>query len=787
MKSDAALLNLVPSDLIDFQIEPSLFIRKVDVGNSEKTFLATTFAGYVFTTKFLSKNLQLKFTFSWDSVKRISSTNSQTISLFYHGGEFKFTCKDAPDMVQAIITNLKSIFTPSELPIFALDESIALVNQTLQFPMVSRFRFKARLFNRRVFPGILNALREFTLYARKLEEKKKYVEFDISQVPNYLNDADLILDALEIDPKIKNLVIPATGVKTFWAKVANYFRRNTTIQSIVCKDAITNDFQPFITALQENSNSGLNTFSFIDTGFEANAVHMVPDLLSAHRIDNLKIQNSMDAGLFQILVPMFEKTPAFNQLQTLCLDKSKGANPAPVLKYMQNLRRLECCNCDIDISDIFFKLAELPRAQLKDLCADGNLCVKELKFSMKFSKRITSISMKGCTWAKSNLCTLIQLLCKKKRQGKKTAVNFSNAKLEPEAWRRFFKKIGRVNFPNLACFLWNSNPLHQNVFKLLSTATDLETLSFSGCFDGADDNFNYFIDYLSKTTTLKKLVVAGTSSKKLRDAAQYIFEVLESLQISILDVSNNDIGDDLFPLLNHLITENPIVTDFYIDDNKFENVAAFENFIQQMKARGTRLGIEIPKNDLTMISVKNRSIRKARLSAIIQEIIAIGKFPKRRRGLQKKKLDANPPMTVRAPHKTAINPNQNQPMSAIGQIDVNAIKSLLPQPVSKMPQKQQKQDISVASIIKKDNDLFSDEYEYYYSDDEPGKNPDEETKDIEWSVVGECSWDNVQAFFQSDDYWMKHIESTPLPNKKDAVEQCNKEFSLENIISAIKC
>ena len=132
-------MRALPPNLVDFDIEPSLFVRKVDNCGKEKVFLATTFAGYIFSKKLLSKTLYLKHSFSWDTVKRISGSNSTSVCLFYHGSEFKFSHEDAPSMLQSIITNIKSIFAPFELPILALDESFPLQNMNLQFPMVSRF------------------------------------------------------------------------------------------------------------------------------------------------------------------------------------------------------------------------------------------------------------------------------------------------------------------------------------------------------------------------------------------------------------------------------------------------------------------------------------------------------------------------------------------------------------------------------------------------------------------------------------------------------------------------
>ncbi|EAY10208.1 hypothetical protein TVAG_118600 [Trichomonas vaginalis G3] len=317
---------------------------------------------------------------------------------------------------------------------------------------------------------------------------------------------------------------------------------------------------------------------------------------------------------------------------------------------------------------------------------------------------------------------------------------------------------------------------------MLSTAKSLETLSFSGCFDENDENLNDFIQFLPNCYNLKKLVVSGSESKKMKHSIQLIFDVLEHFDINILDVSKNAIGDELFVMLSHLIVSNPNVTEFFIDGNNIQTIPAYETFLDQMIQRHTKLVIDMPKQDLLKLSSKNKAVKKTRFSGIVQKFYELAKFPMPvmksvlRRPEIDQKLPIDGPKSVRSPiilpkistiEESTFNFNSQRPLQTKADI-----------PVSEIPAPPEKP----SEIEYLHHEIQSDDsYEYFYSEDE-----DPEDGRYDFDRIGKANWDDTEKVFVDDEFWLKNQEQPLTLNTRQTIDTFNKDFTIQNLFSQMR-
>ncbi|EAY10207.1 hypothetical protein TVAG_118590 [Trichomonas vaginalis G3] len=305
LKNDQSLQESIPQGLLDQKYEHILFIRKATVNDKEEIVLASEYSLYFFTSKTFSKQLQVRLSFTWDKIKSINLPDSSTIILTYIEKELKILHKDAVQMFYSILLHLKSIFIPSEMPQVEINVKQPTGITPNSSPMLSRYIYLARKNNIEIAANALTALKEGSVLVRKSEEKHKQIELDLSLFPGIQNQMYIYLKTAEIEPSIQKIIIPKTGKPKPWTSLVPHFQSNDTVDGVICKEIISEDFIEVVEAISNNSKSKINSFTFQDTSFTEDSLISIINLIKIKNIDSISILSSIEAPQFEKLAPHF--------------------------------------------------------------------------------------------------------------------------------------------------------------------------------------------------------------------------------------------------------------------------------------------------------------------------------------------------------------------------------------------------------------------------------------------------------------------------------------------------
>ncbi|EAY16079.1 Leucine Rich Repeat family protein [Trichomonas vaginalis G3] len=628
MEVNQRLLESLPNPP-DALIEPILFIRKVEkpkengkVGH--RIFLATIYGAYLYKSKFLTKKIQFDTLIPWDRVREIYSPAENEIILKY--SDQTFHCRDQAYriMLTQIMKNLVNVFLMSELPMFKSDQYIPSPDyMDKYYPQYKRFLFKCRANDRIPTPEFLQSFNKYTQDIKN----NSVIAFNIGEIAGFEPYADLIFESLDVCNFIKILIIPETTEHNLWTPLANFIRRTNFITSIEIFDKISDGFNSFLQAIIQNPNSKIQSLLFNKSKVTSKQVSLLIELMRMKPIIQLGFNESVDN--FYPIIKVFANNNQFQALRSLTITHVKGASAKNAIQHLPRLIKLDFSYNDVDITPTIKEIANTKNCRIREIYCDSNYCKMKPPRKMKLPKKFDKFIGTNIKWFGNNLLSFINIFSHNSMNPDlNVVIDLSNADIETEAKLVLFEKISKYPIPNLFAFKWEENPLHQGFFDFLAACKKLKYLSLSGCFSISDNSMDPFLKFISSNKTIKKLVVQGRENKKIGVAVGRILDGLVDKRIQLLDISNQCIQDDIFPLLKKFLDKNFYLESLYLDQNQFQNPDDWRDFVKYLKGRHIKMLVQLPHNDLKDLNGPIKRFKKRDLREFIADLKIISCYDK---------------------------------------------------------------------------------------------------------------------------------------------------------------
>jgi len=808
MESERALLSQI-QEKYDFDVERFVFMRKVDISTSqskksERFLMCTLFSGYIYKSQIFSKSLKYDGSFSWDTVKKITSTEKGSFSIILLNGDYTIFSNEADDLLQMIINNIQMIFSITEQPTLTITTNLKLVPPNQDLAPVIRFLFKCRLFGRKPSEETVKSYSQYVENNHHAADKGKYISFDIEHVTDGIQYADLLFDSLEVDTYIKTIIIPPIKNGSLWISLANFLQKNASITSIVAKDKLNEDFQAIIQSLSQNPNSKLVSLSFLDTTIDKDQIKVFEQLMIAHPFRSFNFSKSFSLGTYKAFAKTIPNVPNYSHLRFLTISNMKGVNPKLIIMNLPKLVRLDFSNNEVDITHTLMELSNLKRSKLQHLDCSGNFCLYKPPLKMNLPKKLQIVIAKQVNWVGNNFLSFMKIMSRNaKRNQNMMEIDVSDAKVDLTAWLLFFQRLPAFPIINLVSFDFSRNPVMDGLFKFLEQSTSIATLTLDGCFEANDENIPFFIEFLEKCFTIKRLSFSGTQDKKLGIGAAHVLRSLEKKEIQFLDIQNNAIQDDLFDYLSKLCDSCPTLSEINIDNNNFASVDSLEYFIDFARQRNYQLILQIPKQDLSALSAQDRHLRASKLAPLIKDIKSLRNLPKfkipKKKGLAKGTQKGNTPKA-----------NAQKP-SIKAQTKRNNDGEEEEEPES--PKTKNRDDLGLFSSSssdeseneQNDNEQAGEEESADGDESSPSRSPSmvELASDIKpdeldnlpveplsaldkWAIIGKPEWMTVEQDFINDSKFFSQYRFVPLPNEVKIKTMCQQDFAFSSLSNNLR-
>jgi len=783
MEYDKAKYAIV-SKLIDFNSEPLLFIKDIDLINkgkkSERVFVGTLNGGYFYKHAMFSKKLELDFLFLWDSIKKLTSSNEKCVLFNLVDKEFSVQSNDVIDICQVICSLMSTIFLSSHLPIVKLTKPVSKNNPFDEDPIVLRFMFLCRKHNKKPSTEIIDSLTEHMKENRKNISKGKNFSYDISVLSDFEDYCDDLYGAIEIDDNKKAITIPFTQNHDSWKGVSKLLQKSRTIFSILIKEELNEGFHSIIDALNRNSKSKLVTISFIDTVIKPEFISLVGEFVNSYPVKSLNFIRCLDEESSSRLFELISETPIFGNIKFLTISHCIGSNPSALIKHMKSLIYIDFSYNDVDIAVFFKELSKNKRSKLREIVCSGNYCSIPLPEALSLPKKLNNLNCSDTHWHDSSLLSLMKVLSRNNPLlGEMISVDLSRANLEMSIWMDFFTNVSNYPVSKIVLFNFSFNPLMEGLFNFLLECPNLISLYLEGCLQENEETMDCFLDFIQDNNSVRKLWISGSEKFKIKSDFERISNILSKKKLSVLDIQNNDIGDVLFPSLTDFLSSNYCLIDLYIENNNFTDIGALEDFLKFLDSRHTRLSIQIPKNDLSNVKKNNKKLSVSEATSIMNMIQAINKFPKSKEQIHKKSIT----------NENDLNRNQEE------------FESKAPPEIQTSNKR--------ADLFSEDGDEevcpYDENEDHNRTEEEEQPEPEQISNSsnppptpepiVEEDIINEIEENNTPSLeqtiidendFLDDSHWFNCINNIPFPIHDTIIEDCRKDFAIPQLISNMK-
>ncbi|EAY17502.1 hypothetical protein TVAG_494440 [Trichomonas vaginalis G3] len=608
---DDNLLECIP-EIPSRLIEPILFIRKVESVKSDgsvghRIFLATNYGIYLYKSKFYKKKVDFDKLIPWGDLKEVSQKDNNDIFFKFPSGTFRWRDPQQDTLLEVILQTLVNIFAPQELPKISVKQDIPSPDTDDKvIPQVKRLLYKCRENNVEPTKKFLNDY----LVATKKFIKHNDPVYDLGQIPNYEDFSDVIFETFEIIPKLENLSVPKTKYEDTWNDLATLLRKNIIIKSLIFHDHKLDGIKKITQALSQNSLSKVVSISFHDATISERSLKIITDLLTQVGIRGMGFVNceEKNVSLSQVL----ESESVFNSLIKLQISKIKNLSPGKAIFRLPNLMQLDFSNNDVDISPTLEALCSMKSTKMRHIVCNGNFCEKPLSSKCKFPKRFQMLIANNITWSDRTMESITHAISQANVSSDATiSVDFSQAKIQDEYLKHFFKHVKKQSIGHLKTFKWSCNPLHRYLFNFLSRSPKLDHLIIGGCFEPNDQTVDDFLDFIDENNTITKLTFQGVEDKVIDiDTLEFIFQNVVTKKIKYFDIRDNNLKDDAYIVLTDFLKKNTDCEGILLDGNKPHKYQNFEDFIEFLLNRKLSIWVEFPRNDMIAISKKTKKKAK---------------------------------------------------------------------------------------------------------------------------------------------------------------------------------
>lgn len=543
----------------------------------------------------------------WPFLKKIVMPEKTSFTVFDQFGNYKIQSPDSPLIVSKIINYLKSFLYQDELPKIQVDSSFITQTKTNQLPQISRFMY---LTNK------LNLKMPIKLIKRYEEDLEKNQLIDFASYPSSSSYLDLLIDSITVGPSLTSLSIPAGLKKSNWRLVEKILKYNSKLSYIVFYDKIDSSF---FKLAEDISSYSIESVKFCDSQFRNEHAQILLTFLKNAKVHNLaflnksKNSNACDSSFLNRMASVGD----LSQISTLSLENFQKIGAQNLFKNFKGLKNIkilndednEGTNFEEDISTI---INSIPLASiLESIEIKCGKAISKIDTDMTISKTLNSITLSQIQWEQNTFIDA-WVFFSRHQPNMNLKLDFSGATPPDRIWSDFFEILPQYKpskkLSKITDLRFESNPIKLQFILFLKRLPNLQKLSIAGSL--SQDNpslIEQFGQFVSSSSTLKELNVSGNEYGVLRTS---IIPLLKEMQnnksIEVLDVSNNNFGEQGLRALKELLLSSKSIRWINFSGNKVDSSDALVSFFDSMEERNLPLKFEFPMEDIKFLKKKSK-------------------------------------------------------------------------------------------------------------------------------------------------------------------------------------
>jgi len=533
---------------------------------------------YLFEAKAFSKGLTYSSMKTWFEMKKIYSPDSQSITISFDDSEYSLCQENALFILTIILQYIHNILTPLEMPEVELDTFDYSILKHSQFSALFRFRALVFCSDLPIPTDVCSQLKKFL--------SSNHQEIDITQIDPNGDYSQYILDSLQLEPKIKSLVIQTPMKGILWKELGAFVATNTTINSILSYEPLTNEFSDVIEGFKNNPRSKVRKFGILRAKMTRRFNKMISEMVEVRPLETLLIQNSLQGMVAIDFVVLYETDIHLQKLSSLYLDGTQGLDISHLIRVSKRIHTLSISNCGVELSLLFGFLSYELDTQVNTLIISGNKCSKTIKETMEVPAALKCIVCANTTFKGDNLLRIMKILSQIS-----ISIDFSYATLDRLSWNRFFSQLETINGVNFTGIGWSANPISLELLDFLDQCTSLAQLKMDEIIDSSDPNFSAIIEFMSKNMIIKSLSINGSDKKYLNASTSPVLLTLirQNKNILELSINNHRFDDTGLLLLAEALLANRRLVKLQFSLPESPGMHAIPSYFSKLVSRGAPL------------------------------------------------------------------------------------------------------------------------------------------------------------------------------------------------------
>ena len=531
---------------------------------------------------------------TWFDIKKIDHPKEDSLEIIFKDKiSFKIENKRVEVILKTILQYMYNILTDKEMPEVDLFEFDYTLLQKSQFALYHRFKAIILTENVQTPDDLIERLHDFV--------RANCDSIDVYTLDPHGAHIPYILRSLQVDTKIKTLIVQTPLKGCLWKDLGDFVSYNTSIHHIISYEPLTQDFQHFVAGFKKNPRSKINQLSILRAKITKKYNEMLANLINIHPLDTLCIANSLLGPTAIDFLYVFEKSPNMQKLQTLTLDGTKGIDISLMLRVTKNLKTLSVCNCQLELSLLFGFLAYEKETHLEKLIANFNRARVNINEKLELPPTIKEINLRGIEFQGDNLLHILQITNKHP-----LTLDVSKAELHQNAWQRLMASYDSIEDPKFTGFGWSDNPIDLETLDFFDRCTHLEYLYLGSSFDPQNKNFLEILNFLATNNSIKRLDFSCAQNNQTNPAtlSVVISPLRENKHLREIDLSGNSVNNTTLQTLCDVLMANRAIRKATFSTIEVYDADVFKNFYAKLAQRGVPLDIPVPSFDISRFLIQ---------------------------------------------------------------------------------------------------------------------------------------------------------------------------------------
>ncbi|OHT11765.1 hypothetical protein TRFO_18754 [Tritrichomonas foetus] len=627
---DTSVLHQV-ADLQDFECEKIILCKLADILNSKgkttsKAIIFTELNLHVFKKRSMFRKTHvIGHSYPWHKLVSISVPEQKSFILTFPEIMIRIIDQDPALYIDAIVSHLRDVRIAGDMPQLLFDHSILKPSITTQVTqkglMEKRLRFQAFALEKNLPPAFYSTFNQYIARISLLEEKDAV--FDFRNLFSYPQSFDVILYALIGEKNIKSIIIPQSQFKN-WASLGKLMKYNNYITEIETMEQPDETTKSFVDSLISNKNTQLKSLRFRRSTYDQNFVSYLTSLIQhIPKLVDLAIEDSLSPQGLTAFIDNFETCAEYGRIAVLSLRETTGIDIARLISLAPNLRSLDLCRCDIDISTI---ISEFQQCELEVLNLSENKSDAPLSPDIKISPTLNKILASNVTWKGANFANFLTVISNAQSNSESGLyLDISNLKISDGEAKNAIEAMQKISLPNLTALVYNGNLVNSEFLSFLRNCNNLRSISVTDCFSSMNISYKNFLVMIRDSTTITELIIRSTKEPFSANMTKTLFDFLKlNKSIAILDFQDQHQGMPLFCLIKDFIETNMTIREIRFDNNSLPSMKVLQGLAYIAEKRNKPLKLHIPKHDVLDLAYTAK-LSEAMLGKQLQMIKRIGR------------------------------------------------------------------------------------------------------------------------------------------------------------------